>query len=726
MNYGGRRMTDDNIRQQLATELDLAETQVKNTIDLLDKGNTIPFLARYRKEATGGLTETQLRELEDRLDYLRNLAEKKEKVIKLIDEQDKLTPELKTKIRQATKLQQVEDLYRPYRQKRQTRATKAREKGLEPLAQLFLKQQLESGSVVEKARKYLDPEQDLIEIEEVLQGTRDIIAEVVSDQPEVRKLARKVTFKRGNLCSEVKEEKDGTYRDYYEYSEQIKELPPHRVLAINRGETEDILRVKIDAPDELILEKIKEMMIETPATIFADQIEEAIEDGYRRLIAPSISREIRTDLTKKAEEHAINLFADNLRNLLLQPPVRNKEVLAIDPGFKTGSKVALVDEIGELLNTTTIYPHPPQQKFSEAKKRIKKLIKEYEIQIIAIGNGTACRETESFISEVIKELDKKLQYTIVNEAGASVYSASEVAQKEFPDLDVSLRGAVSIARRLQDPLAELVKIDPKHIGVGMYQHDLNQGNLEEALEAVVESVVNYVGVDLNTASPSLLKYIAGINKGVANNIVQWREKNGKFKKRRQLEDVYGIGPKTFTQAAGFLRIYSEEDKLAVTPIHPESYSATKELLKKIGVDLNKLDFSKQKSKLKEKLGSLNMKQLASELGVGLPTLKDIKKALVSPGRDPREDLSEVVFKQEVTKLEDLEPGMVLQGTVRNVVDFGAFVDIGIKHDGLIHISELSSKYVNDPLEIVGVGDTVEVKILKIDQERERIALTMDF
>ncbi|KXS45663.1 MAG: uncharacterized protein AWU54_236 [Candidatus Frackibacter sp. T328-2] len=722
----GVKYMQEEINQQLANELDLAKKQVKNTVELLDDGNTIPFIARYRKEVTGGLDETQLRDLNEKLEYLRNLNERKDKVIELIEKQDKLTPELEQKIRQATQLQTVEDLYRPYKQKRQTRAAKAKEKGLEPLAELFLEQKEESGSINDIAAEYLDEDNELVEVDDVLQGVRDIIAEYVADQPEVRKLARKLTFSKGKLTAKVIEDEENNYLDYHEYSEKIKNVPPHRTLAINRGEEEEALRVKVTAPEERIRFKIKKIVIENSETIFLAQIEEAIEDGYQRLVAPAIEREVRNKLTEEAEEHAINLFADNLRNLLLQPPVRNKRVLAIDPGFRTGSKVAAIDEIGNLLTTATIYPHPPQKELDKSKKIIKELVDEYQIEVITIGNGTACRETEAFVADIINEVGGKLHYIIVSEAGASVYSASKVAQKEFPELDVSLRGAISIARRLQDPLAELVKIDPKHIGVGMYQHDLNQRNLEEALEVVVESVVNYVGVNLNTASSSLLKYVAGINTSVAEKIVKRREENGKFVKRKDLKDVYGVGPKTFTQAAGFLRIYNEDDKLAATPIHPESYQVAENLLSKVGFDLQELDFDEQKAELKEALNGLDLESVADELEVGLPTLQDIKKALVRPGRDPREDLPKPVFKQEVTSLEDLKVDMVLKGTVRNVVDFGAFVDIGIKDDGLVHISELSSEYVEDPLEIVRVGDIVQVKILDIDAERKRIALTMNF
>ncbi|SJZ73867.1 Tex family protein [Selenihalanaerobacter shriftii] len=719
-------MAQQDINRKLANKLNLKYKQTKDTVDLLEDGNTIPFISRYRKEVTGELDESQLRELNDELEYLKNLIDRKEKVIELIDKQDKLTDELEDKIKAASKLQTVEDLYRPYRQKRRTRATKAKEKGLKPLAESFLAQELESGSVVDKAEEYLDPENDLTEIKEILQGVRDIIAEHVSDQPKIRKLVRDLTFSRGNISSEVIDDEDTNFLDYHEFSEEIEKLPPHRTLAINRGEQEDILRVRANGPDEIILNKIKKIIIKNQNSIFLNQIEKAIEDGYQRLVAPSIAREVRSKLTEEAEEHAIDLFADNLKNLLLQPPVRDKRVLAIDPGFRTGSKVAVVDEIGNLLSIATIYPHPPQKELVEAKEKIKELVLKHGVDIIVIGNGTASRETEAFVAEVITELDRDAQYIIVSEAGASVYSASEVAQKEFPELDVSIRGAVSIARRLQDPLAELVKIDPKHIGVGMYQHDLNQGNLEKSLEAVVESVVNYVGVDLNMASTSLLKYVAGINERVAGNIVNWREENGKFTKRKELKDVYGVGPKTFTQAAGFLRIYDGEDKLAVTPIHPESYSVTQQLLEKINFKLNKLDLSEHKAKLKDRLNNLNVEELAEDLEVGIPTLMDIRQALLRPGRDPREELPKPILKQEVTKLEDLKTGMILQGTVRNVVDFGAFVDIGVKDDGLVHISELSSEYVKDPLEVVKVGDIVKVKILEIDINRKRISLTMNF
>ncbi|ADL11652.1 Tex family protein [Acetohalobium arabaticum] len=718
-------MNQARINEKLAAELNLAVKQVRNTVELLDEGNTIPFIARYRKEATGSLDETELRELDEKLEYLRNLAERKEKVIELIDDQDKLTAELEEKISQASKLQTVEDLYRPYRQKRKTRAAKAKDKGLEPLAELFLAQKLESGSIKELAEDYLNPEEELTEIEDVLQGTRDIIAEYVADKPEVRQVARRMTFDKGSITSEVKEDEDDNYRDYHEYQEEVEEVDPYQTLALNRGEDEEALQVKVEAPDEDIIRKIKEMIIENQATIFLEEIEEAIEDGYQRLVAPAIGREVRNKLTDEAEEHAINIFADNLKTLLLQPPVRDKRVLGIDPGFRTGSKVAVVDEIGNLLATAAIYPHPPQKKVSEAKEQLEELITEYNVDLIAIGNGTACRETEELAAEIIKESELDLHYVIVNEAGASVYSASEVAQDEFPKLDVSLRGTVSIARRLQDPLAELVKIDSKHLGVGMYQHDLNQGELDEALETVVESVVNYVGVDLNTASTSLLGYVAGVNKTVANNIVQWREENGKFSSRDQLKDVYGIGPKTFTQAAGFLRIFDGEDKLAATAIHPESYSAARKLLKETGFKLKDLDF-KENQDLKERLNNLNLKELTDKIGVGFPTLLDIKKNLVKPGRDPREEMSKPVFKQEVMSWDDLKSGMILQGEIRNVVDFGAFVDIGVKEDGLVHISEMSSEYVEDPFEVVKVGDVVKIKILEIDSARKRIALTMNF
>lgn len=719
---------DNKMAKIIADELGLKIKQIEGTVNLLDDGNTVPFIARYRKEITGGLDETKIREVKERIDYLRNLEERKEEVIRLIDEQDKLTEELESKIRDAKILQEVEDLYRPYKQKRQTRATKAKEMGLEPLAELIWHGDLDEEGFDKASINFFNPEFELETKEDILQGARDIIAEWVSDNAEIRKEIRKITLSQGKIESKCKDEEsdqEGKYEIYYEYSEPVKKIPPHRILALNRGEKEEVIGVKVVAPEEKIVTMIKKDVIETGYSSFCkEQLNLAIEDSYKRLIGPSIEREVRSSLTEKAEDHAIQVFSRNLRALLLQPPLRGKVVMGIDPGYRTGSKVCVVDPTGKLLDTLTIYPHAPQNKIEEAKKLIIKLINSYQVDSVAIGNGTASRETEFFIAEIINEIEREVNYTIVNEAGASVYSASDIAREEFPELDVSMRGAISIARRLQDPLAELVKIEPRSIGVGLYQHDINTTRLEESLSQVVESAVNFVGVDLNTASPSLLQYVAGVNSSVAKNIVKYREENGSFKKREELNNVYRLGAKTFTQAAGFLRLRSDMDPLANTPIHPESYKATERLLDDLGytpVDI--LDKSKLES-LNEDLNSLDLKSKSKELNIGLPTLKDIVSALKKPGRDPRDELPKPIFRTDVLKLEDLKPEMILQGTVRNVVDFGAFVDIGVKEDGLIHISELSYDYVEDPLEVVEVGDIVKVKILEVDQRRKRISLTM--
>lgn len=712
----------------IAQELQLKRSQVKGTVKLLDEENTVPFIARYRKEITGGLDETQIREIEERVKYLRNLENRKEEVIRLIDEQDKLTEELENKIKKAKILQEVEDLYRPYKQKRETRATRAREKGLEPLAKLIWEQALVEGDLAELAREYLDPELELETIEDVYQGARDMIAEWISDDAGIRKEIRKISFAKGMITSRAKaEELDeaGKYELYYDYQEPVKKVPPHRILALNRGEKEEILQVKVLAPEEEILELIKKAVITNSKSIFLDELISALEDAYKRLIAPSIEREIRNSLTDRAEEHAIEVFARNLRALLLQPPLRGHVVMGIDPGYRTGSKVCVVEPTGKLLATATIYPHPPQQKVAEAKEIVKEMIGQYGVSSIAIGNGTASRETEFFIAEVIREnTEGSVSYTIVNEAGASVYSASEVAREEFPELDVAMRGAISIARRLQDPLAELVKIDPKSIGVGLYQHDINPNRLEESLQKVVESVVNYVGVDLNTASPSLLQYVAGINSSVARNIVKHREENGPFRTREELKNVYRLGDKTFTQAAGFLRISNGEDPLANTPIHPESYQAARGLLKSLNFSVEDIKSGDRLAELRKELKKVDLESMAEELEVGLPTLKDIIAALCQPGRDPRDKLPKPLFRTDILTLEDLKTDMILQGTVRNVVDFGAFVDIGVKEDGLVHISELSHNYIEDPLDVVQVGDIVSVRILDVDRRRKRISLSM--
>ena len=712
------------IISRIAENNNFKKNQVKAAVDLIDDGNTIPFIARYRKEMTGNLDEEELRVIQERLDYIRNLNKRKEEVIRLIDEQEKLTEELEEKIKNAEILQEVEDLYRPYKQKRQTRATKAKEKGLEPLAKIIWDQE-EDINLADITEDYIDPERDLNNYEEVLQGANDIIAEWISDDAEIRKKVREISFKKGVISSSLKDEEldeKEKYKIYYDYQEAVEKIPPHRVLALNRGEEEEVLKVKVKVPKERIYDYINNKIIVNYSP-FKNNLIEVIKDAYKRLIFPSIEREIRNDLTDKAEEHAIEIFGKNLRSLLLQPPYKGKKVIAIDPGFRTGSKVCAVDETGKLLDTATIYPHPPQNNKEKSKKSIKNIINKHNINTIAIGSGTASRETELFISEIIEE-GKDLNYIIVNEDGASVYSASKLAREEFPELDVAMRGAVSIARRLQDPLAELVKIEPKSIGVGLYQHDVDEKKLNESLKNVVESAVNYVGVDLNTASPSLLQYVAGVNSSVAENIVEQRQEKGSYKKRSELKEVYGLGPKTFKQAAGFIRIFSSEDPLARTPIHPESYETAEILLKDLNFSVEDIKTEKKLDKLKDKLSEIDFRKKAKEISVGLPTLKDIVKSLKKPGRDPRAELSAANFRDDVLKLEDLKPEMILEGTVRNVVDFGAFVDIGVKEDGLVHISEMSSSYVKDPLEVVQVGDVIKVKILEIDEKRKRIALSM--
>lgn len=722
-------MMDVQLNQRLAAELNLKLFQVEQTVSLLDEGNTIPFIARYRKEMTGSLDEEELRSLSERLNYLRNLVSRKEEVSRLIAEQGKMTPELAAAIESANVLQEVEDLYRPYRPKRMTRATKAKERGLEPLAWLFWAQEITSGDLTPLAQEYVDAEKELATIEAVLGGVRDIIAEMIADDADFRKFIRRFTLDQGVWESEAKTEEVSRglskFEMYYDYSEALKIIPPHRILAINRGEKEEMLKTRIIAPVEQIMAELEKHVITNLKSIFVDQLKMAIADSYDRLIAPSIEREVRAYLTERAEEYAFEIFKTNLRNLLLLAPIRDKIVMGIDPGYRTGSKVVVVDGTGKLLATATIYPHPPQNQQKKAKEILKKMIAQYQIEIITIGNGTASRETELLVADLITEVDERVEYIVINEAGASVYSASKLAREEFPDLDVSMRGAVSIARRLQDPLAELVKIDPKSIGVGMYQHDVHQSRLEDSLKAVVESVVNYVGVDLNTASPALLQYVAGINTGVAKNIVKYREEHGKFSTRQELKQVPRLGQKTFVQAAGFLRIAgSTIDPFADTPIHPESYEiATKMLIELTYQPADLLDRQKLEQ-ICEALNALDSRLLAGKLTVGLPTMTDIIEALKRPGRDPREELEKPIFRTDVLTLEDLHPEMVLTGTVRNVVPFGAFVDIGVKEDGLVHISELSYQYVKDPVDVVSVGDIVEVKVLQVDQERGRIALTM--
>lgn len=690
----------------LMEEFDLEAYQVKNTIKLLEEGNTIPFIARYRKEQTGNLKDTVLRKFSERLNYLKNLKKRQEEIINLIRAQGKLTEELKRDILNAKTLQRLEDLYRPFRPKRKTRGSIAREKGLEGLANLIICQNIDKSKLKEVAIGYINVDKGVISAEDAIEGAMDIIAEDISDNPQYRQIIKNIAFEKGIIKVEaVDPELESPYRMYYDFKEPVKSIPNHRILAINRGEREKFLKVHLVLPDDEIISKIKSQVIKNTISDICEYIEKAIEDSYKRLIFPSIEREIRSVLTERAEEEAIDVFALNLRALLMQPPVRGAVIMGIDPAYRTGCKVAVIDETGKLLAYTTIYPIEPQNKIEESKKELKALIEEYNVNIIAIGNGTGSRETELFISKMIVELNKDISYTIVNEAGASVYSASEVGQAEFPDLDVSIRGAISIARRLQDPLAELVKINPKHIGVGQYQHDLNQKRLEEALKGVVEDCVNTVGVDLNTASISLLQYVAGISHKVALNIVEYREKGGRFRNRDELLKVKGLGPKTFVQCAGFLRIADGDNPLDNTAVHPESYEIAQHLVDR---DLEKVD----------------LEELSKEIGVGIWTLKDIVQELRKPGRDPRDEMPKPIFRRDVLKIEDLKPNMVLTGTVRNVVDFGVFVDIGVKQDGLIHISQLSNQYIKHPKEVLKVGDIIKVKILDVDITRRRISLSM--
>lgn len=690
----------------LMEEFDLEAYQVKNTIKLLEEGNTIPFIARYRKEQTGNLKDTVLRKFSERLDYLKSLKKRQEEIINLIEAQGKLTEELKRDILNAKTLQRLEDLYRPFRPKRKTRGSIAREKGLEGLANLIICQNIDKSKLKEVAIGYINVDKGVITEEDAIEGAMDIIAEDISDNPQYRELIKKIAFEKGIIKVEaVDPELESPYRMYYDFKEPVKSIPNHRILAINRGEKEKFLKVHLILPDDEIISKIKSQVITNTTSDTCEYIEKAIDDSYKRLIFPSIEREIRSNLTERAEEEAIDVFALNLRALLMQPPTRGAVIMGIDPAYRTGCKVAVIDETGKLLDYTTVYPIQPQNKVEEAKEALKALIDEYNVSIIAIGNGTGSRETELFIGEMIGDMNRDISYTIVNEAGASVYSASEVGQAEFPDLDVSIRGAISIARRLQDPLAELVKINPKHIGVGQYQHDLNQKKLEDALKGVVEDCVNTVGVDLNTASPSLLKYVAGVSHKLALNIVEYREKGGRFRNRDELLKVKGLGPKTFVQCAGFLRIADGDNPLDNTAVHPESYEIAQHLVDR---DLEKVD----------------LEELSKEIGVGIWTLKDIVQELRKPGRDPRDEMPKPIFRRDVLKIEDLKPNMVLTGTVRNVVDFGVFVDIGVKQDGLIHISQLSKDYIKHPKELLKVGDIIKVKILDVDITRRRISLSM--
>ncbi|NWN94722.1 MAG: RNA-binding transcriptional accessory protein [Bacillus sp. (in: Bacteria)] len=707
---------------RLGKELQFQEKSIRNVIGLLEDGNTVPFIARYRKEMTGALDEVQIRDIMERWNYLQNLEQRKEEVIRLIDEQGKLTEELKGKILQAEKLQLVEDLYRPYKQKRRTRATIAKEKGLEPLASWMLSFPVE-GDLDAELASYVSAEKQVASAEEALQGAKDIIAEMVSDEPKYRGWIRGQTFKTGVMASTVKDaEKDEkkVYEMYYAYEEPVRKIVPHRVLALNRGEKENILRVSVEADTERILAYLNRQVIRNEASITARIVKEAVEDGYKRLIEPAIEREIRNELSEKAEDRAIHIFAENLRNLLLQPPLKGKTVLGVDPAYRTGCKLAVVDETGKVLKIGVIYPHPPKPKTEEAKAIVKSIIRDFKVEVIAIGNGTASQETEQWIAGILKEIEEDVFYMIVNEAGASVYSASDLARKEFPDLHVEERSAVSIARRLQDPLAELVKIDPKSVGVGQYQHDVSQKKLNESLTFVVETAVNQVGVDVNTASPSLLQYVSGLSSTVAGNIVKFRDENGKFKNRAELKKIPRLGAKTYEQSIGFLRIPDGEEPLDKTPIHPESYDAARSLLNELG--MTTADIGTEK--LIQSLETLSVPEMAKTLGIGELTLQDIFEALKKPGRDPRDELPKPLLKKDIMKLEDLKPGMEMQGTVRNVVDFGAFVDVGVKEDGLVHISKLSKGFVKHPLDIVSVGDIVTVWVEKVDVQKGRLSLTM--
>ena len=720
-------MTEQDLYIVIAEEQKLKIFQVVNTVELLDAGSTVPFIARYRKEATGMLDEEQIRTIRERMKYLRMLEERKATILHSIEEQGKLTPELAAKIKATMKLQELEDLYLPYKPKKRTRATVAKEKGLEPLAQMILEQQIETGTPEEYAAQFINPEKGVESAEEALTGAVDIVAETVSDDAEVRKIIRGFTRRTGSLSSVAKKpEEKSEYENYYEFREPVKRLVPHRILAINRGEKEGFLRVAVEVETEQALKHIEKLYLKNEKSIFTDRLRAAIADSYKRLIAPSIEREIRHELTEKAEEHAIKVFATNLKNLLMQPPVRDKIILGIDPGFRTGCKAAVIDQTGKYLEGDTIYPHPPQNKVFPAKETLRRLIDKYRVDVIAIGNGTASRETEMLVAEMIGEIKqsggREVSYVIVNEAGASVYSASKVAQKEFPDLEASMRGNISIARRLLDPLAELVKIDPKSIGVGLYQHDVNQKNLSEALQTVVESAVNMVGVELNTASASLLQYVSGLTSRTAENIVKFRDEYGKFQNREVLRQVPGIGDIAFQQAAGFLRITDGDNPLDNTSIHPESYPATRKLLEKFQVADRPADWHTLPARLRQE--NISLPELAVEIGLGEPTLRDILENLEKPGRDPRDDMPKPILKSDVLKLEDLREGMVLKGTVRNVVDFGAFVDIGVKRDGLVHVSQMGERYVKNPHKVLSVGQVISVKVVGIDLERGRVKLSM--
>lgn len=754
------------INKKLCEEFKIKPFQVDNTVKLIDEGNTIPFIARYRKEQTGSLSDVVLRELYDRLIYIRNIEKRKEEIIKNIEEQGKLTEELRAEIIKAEVLQRIEDLYRPYKQKKKTRASKAKEKGLEPLAQIILAQEINEGNLEEIANPFVNEEKGVKNIKEAYKGAMDIVAEIISDNAEYRNKIREIYLAEGTINTEATDADEETvYEMYYKFNEEVKKIANHRVLAINRGEKEKKLKIKLETPDEKIISFIKSKVLTNDSAITTGKLNDAIGDSYKRLISPSIEREIRSILTEKAEEEAIKVFGKNTKNLLLVPPVKDMNVLAVDPSFRTGCKLVALDGTGKLLDYGTIYPNEPQNKVKESREFLSKWIDKYDINVIPIGNGTASRETEQLVANLINEINKEVSYTIVSEAGASVYSASKLASEEYPDINVSIRGAISIGRRLQDPLAELVKIDPKSIGVGQYQHDVNQKKLGQALDGVVEDCVNSVGVDLNTASPSLLQHVSGISKSVAKNIVDYREQNGKFTNRKEIKKVKKLGDKSFEQCAGFMRISDGENPLDKTGVHPESYEIAIKLLSKLGYSLEdiknnnlrdinnkimeikvkeessnvkfesrnkriksfealaQLKFNQNKKSSKEKLEE-RVKVLAKQLEVGVPTLQDIIEELKKPGRDPRDEAPKPIFRNDVLKMEDLKEGMTLTGTVRNVVDFGAFVDIGVKQDGLVHISQMSDKFIKSAMEVVQVGDIVNVRITGLDIQRNRISLSM--
>ncbi len=708
-----------NINHIIANELSVKLWQVDAAIKLIDEGNTIPFIARYRKPVTGELNDEQLRTLDERLKYLRNLEEKKKTVVDSITEQGKMTDEIMSKIAMAETIVAVDDIYRPFRPKRKTRATEAKAKGLEPLADIFLKQE-KNKNPEEEAKAFVNEEKGVANVAEAIQGAKDIIAEMVSDNDEFRKAIRNIVVKHGLIVSNTKNPEEKTpYENYYDYSEGVNKIPGHRILAINRGEKEKVLNVKIEMPEENIITSLDKVIIKGESQ-FKPLLKEAIEDGFKRLIKPAIEREIRSQLTEKAEDGAITVFGQNLKQLLMQPPIAGRNVLGWDPAFRTGCKLAVVDNTGKVLYTTVIFPTAPQNKVAESKKIVLDIIKKYNVSLISLGNGTASRESEAVIVDIIKECPTKVEYIIVNEAGASVYSASKLATEEFPNFDVGQRSATSMARRLQDPLAELVKIEPKAIGVGQYQHDMNQKKLDEALSNIVEDCVNNVGVDLNTASAPLLEYVSGISKTIAKNIVEYREENGQFQSRKDLLSVAKLGPKAFEQCAGFMRIREGKEPLDYTSVHPESYSSAKKLLKKYGFTTK--DILGGNIHLTDEIK--DVKEVAKEIGTDPITLRDMIKELEKPGRDPREEMPKPVLKSDVLDFDDLKEGMELKGTVRNVIDFGAFVDIGVHQDGLVHISEMSNKFIKHPLDVVSVGDVVDVRVLSVDKERKRIQLSM--